>query len=99
MPNKEFIDYVKKLTVGEFITLVVGNKSNNDNNSIVYTTEEVLKNYPMFSRFTLNNAIKEQNLPYYRQGHKMYFKKELIDKWIKEHTNTYIKKNSNKYRL
>lgn len=97
--DKEILKYLKNLTLGEFISLLSNNDSSNEKYSIkkVYTTDELLLEYPMFSRYTLNKAIKEQKLPFYREGHKMYFKKELIDIWIEEHTSTYNKKN--KYRV
>ncbi len=98
MPNDEVIDYLKNITVGEFISLMANNVKPK-NTSTVYTTDELLEHYPMFSRFTLNKAIKEQKLPYYREGHKMYFEKKLVDQWINEHTSTYTKKNKDKYRL
>ena len=85
MPNDEVIDYLKNITVGEFISLMANNDKPK-NTSTVYTTDELLEHYPMFSR-------------YYREGHKMYFEKKLVNQWINEHTSTYTKKNKDKYRL
>ena len=102
LSNKEIIQYLKSLTIADIVTLLSGEANENtliQNNKKVYTTEELLLNYPMFSRYTLDKAIKEQNLPFYREGHKMYFEKDLIDKWISERTSTYTCKNRNKYRL
>lgn len=103
LSNEEITNYLKNLTIAELIDLLSNNclqsKLKSYNNKKVYTTEELLIEYPMFSRYTLNRAIKEQNLPFYREGHKMYFEKELIDKWIKDRTITYNIKNKDKYRL
>ena len=99
MSKKEIVDYLKTLTIAEIIDLLSNSnlKDAKQNKKIVYTTEEVLQNYPMFSRYTLNKAIKEQKLTFYREGHKMFFEKDLIDKWVQEHTSTFSYKD--KYRL
>lgn len=103
MSNEDIINYIKNLTVAELIDLLSNDplktKIQDCNKKTVYTTEELLVEYPMFSRYTLNKAIKEQNLPFYREGHKMFFEKDLIDNWIKDRTSTYNVKNKNKYRL
>ena len=35
-------------------------------------------------------AIKQNNLPHFRVGHKRYFKKDAIDKWIINQNNINI---------
>ena len=102
MSNNDIVEYIKSLTISELIELISTNSlptKQKQNDNIVYTTEDLLTHYPMFSRFTLNKAIKEQNLPFYREGHKMFFEKNLVDNWIKEHTSTYNNKNKNRYKL
>ena len=34
----------------------------------------------MFTKYSLDMAIKQNNLPHFRVGHKRYFKKDAIDK-------------------
>ena len=66
-----------------FSLIVTGNTSEqNTTKEIIYNTNELLEHYPMFTKYSLNMAIKKNNLPHFRVGHKRYFKKEAIDKWI-----------------
>lgn len=74
----------------EELVLCVLNKSNNNsvnidpnkNNDTVYTIEQVIDNYSFFTRYSLNKAIVEENLPYFKIGNKKYFKKSEIENWI-----------------
>lgn len=58
--------------------------------NIIYNSNELLKNYPMFTKYSLDIAIKKSDLPYFRIGHKRYFEKEAIDKWIAEHNKPLV---------
>lgn len=74
----------------EELVLCVLNKSNsetvnieqNSSNDQVYTIEQVIDKYSFFTRYSLNKAIQEENLPYFKIGNKKYFKKSEIEKWI-----------------
>ena len=48
-------------------------------------------------------AIKKNNLPHFRVGHKRYFKKDAIDKWIINQNNINIviekRKKSKKFNI
>ncbi len=74
----------------EELVLCVLNKSNsetvnieqNSSNDQVYTIEQVIDKYSFFTRYSLNKAIQEENLPYFKIGNKKYFKKSEIENWI-----------------
>lgn len=52
----------------------------------VYTINELLNNYSLFTRYNINKSIIEKGLPYFNIGSKKYFKKSEIDNWIKNQT-------------
>ena len=61
--------------------IIENNKTENDE---IYTIEQLINNYSFFTRYSLNKAIQESNLPYFKIGSKKYFRKNEIDKWIFE---------------
>ena len=58
--------------------------------SVIYNSNELLENYPIFTKYSLDIAIKKEDLPFFRIGHKRYFEKEAIDKWIMEHNKPLV---------
>lgn len=49
----------------------------------VYDIKELLKRYPHFTMWTVNEAIKKQNLPVIRIGRRRFFAKDSIETWLK----------------
>lgn len=95
MSEYKLKEILENMTLAEIIELLSNNNIPKTNSNKLLTTNEVLELYPMFTRYTLNKAINEKSLPFFREGHKMFFEKETIDKWLKEHTST----KKSKYRL
>lgn len=88
--NNIDINNLKKLSLGEFINILTNNNLNTsskgiiESDRVIYNSEELLLNYPMFTKYSLDQAIKKMNLPYFRIGHKRFFEKDKIDQWINE---------------
>ena len=81
------------MTISELISLISEsniNSSKKENDDVIYNSQELLENYQMFSKYNLYVAIKKENLPFFRIGHKRYFKKSAIDNWIKENNKPLI---------
>lgn len=58
-------------------------EDNNSNDSI-YSINQLIENYPIFTRYNINKAIIEKGLPYFCLGSKKYFKQSEIEKWIEK---------------
>ena len=54
----------------------------NQSTAKIYSVNELLIEYPTFTRYSLDKAIKENGLPFFKIGNKRYFEKESIEKWI-----------------
>lgn len=77
------IETLKGLSAYDFILNCVGLGSEDNANSIVYTAKQLQNLYPkLFSKYKLDQAIKNENLPYFKSGRERYFIKSEIDKWI-----------------
>ena len=75
------------MTVGNLISLMSSENTSSSNSSdeVIYDTKALLEHYPtIFNKYTLDIAIKKENLPFFRIGHLRFFKKDSIDNWIKE---------------
>lgn len=75
------------MTVGNLISLMSSENTSSFNSSdeVIYDTKALLEHYPtIFNKYTLDIAIKKENLPFFRIGHLRFFKKDSIDNWIKE---------------
>lgn len=86
MINNDKYEQVKNMTLEELV-LCVMNKYNDRKEGIdeqVYSIDQVISKYSFFTRYSLNKAIMEEKLPYFKIGSKKYFKKEDIELWIKE---------------
>lgn len=82
--NNQVIETLKSLTAYDFIINCIGIKNNSNNSSEVYTAKQLQKMYPkLFSKYKLDQAIKNENLPFFKSGRERYFVKDEIDKWIK----------------
>lgn len=80
------INTLQELSAYDFIMNCVGLRDNSkDAESIIYTANELRAIYPkLFSKYKLDQAIKNDNLPCFRSGHERYFVKSEIDKWISD---------------
>lgn len=83
--NIKIIETLKGITVYDFLMNYL-NQNNNDNksSSVVYTAKQLQAMYPkLFSKYKLEQAIKNEHLPHFKSGRERYFVKEEIDTWIK----------------
>lgn len=82
------------MSINDLLSLIssgqLPNKEDTNKKEIIYNSNELLEHYPMFTKYSLDNAIKKEDLPFFRIGHKRFFKKEAIDKWIAENNKPKI---------
>lgn len=83
--KKLILQLIENLTIRELIDILnqkslIEEKKNNV--KTIYTTDELINNYNIFTRYNINKAIREKDLPYFSIGNKKFFEKEEIDKWI-----------------
>ena len=82
--NEQVIETLKNLTAYDFIINCIGIKNSDGNSSEVYTAKQLQNMYPkLFSKYKLDQAIKNENLPFFKSGRERYFVKRDIDNWIK----------------
>lgn len=107
--NDDVYDKLKKLTLEEFAkilnTFTINCKDNleekpsdKEKSKILYNIDELIENYPFFTRYSINKAIQNDGLPYLIIGKKRLFDKEAIDKWLSKETEK-NKKQKNKYEF
>ena len=107
--NDDVYDKLKKLTLEEFAkilnTFTINCKDNleektsdKEKSKILYNIDELIENYPFFTRYSINKAIQNDGLPYLIIGKKRLLDKEAIDKWLSKETEK-NKKPKNKYEF
>ena len=107
--EKDICMALKKMTLEEFANILNSYNEINANNNkkkeineqtskkILYTIDELIEEYPFFTRYNINKAIQNTGLPYLVIGNKKMFNKEEVEKWIdKEYKR---KKEKNKYEI
>ncbi len=63
----------------------ISSKQIEDNSSDnIYSINQLIENYPIFTRYNINKAIIEKGLPYFCLGSKKYFKQSEIEKWMEK---------------
>ena len=62
-------------------------KKENESKNI-FSINELVEEYPMFSRYSIEKAIKEKGLPFFKLGNKKFFERDAIEKWIDENNTT-----------
>lgn len=72
-------------------------KTEKTDSKILYTINELIENYPFFTRYNINKAIQNDGLPYCFIGNKRMFSKNEIDKWLEKETSQ--KKEKLKYDI
>lgn len=84
------------MTLEELVLCILNKNENNDKNKEekieqsniqetsdeIYSINQLIKKYPIFTRYSLNKAMKENGLPYFSLGSKKYFKKSDVDNWL-----------------
>lgn len=68
--------------VKEELSLLINSYQQNAKQDITFTREEFLKEYNLSST-TLFNRMKESDLPHFRIGRKLYFRKSELDEYFK----------------
>lgn len=61
-------------------------------NKNIFSINELVEEYPMFSRYSIEKAIKEKGLPFLKLGNKKFFEKEAVEKWIEQNNTTATEK-------
>ena len=110
MGKNEIYSVIKNMTLEELISIFKyheiksENKLNEDiqipnqeEKRVLYTINELIEEYPFFTRYNINKAIKNDGLPFCSIGNKRMFNKEEIDKWIEKETKP--KKEKVKYDI
>lgn len=67
----------------------------NNTDDTIYSINQLIENYSIFTRYNINKAISEKGLPYFSLGSKKYFKKSEIEKWIEKQQSE--NKNTRRY--
>lgn len=100
---------LKKMTLEEFANILNSYNEENkikeqiieniqDNSKkIIYTIDELIEQYPFFTRYNLNKAIQNNGLPYFTIGNKKMFNKEEVEKWLEKESK--VKKDKNKFEI
>lgn len=94
--NKYLVNKLKKMTLEElcYLLTTISEKKNITNTEPVvcdktlYTIDELIQNYPFFTRYNINKAIQEKGLPYFAIGNKKLFEKKSVDEWLEKETKT-----------
>jgi len=87
--DANIVETLKSLTVYDFILNCVGLNSVDSSESVVYTAKQLQSLYPkLFSKYKLDQAIKNEKLPYFKSGRERYFIKSEIEKWINSRNKT-----------
>lgn len=107
--EKDICKALKKMTLEEFANILNSYNEMNANNNrkeeikdkyskkILYTIDELIEEYPFFTRYNINKAIQNTGLPYLIIGNKKMFNKEEIEKWLDKESKS--KKEKNKYEI
>ena len=95
--NNEIIEELKKTTIEEILNILINNLNtkqvdNNNTQKNILSINEIVKEYPMFSRYSLEKAINEKDLPFIKLGNKKFFERETIEKWLNANNTTAGKK-------
>lgn len=94
------IEELKKITVEDILNLLVNSitgketKSNGEERKSILSINEIVEEYPIFSRYSLEKAIKENDLPFIKLGNKKFFEREALEKWLDENNTTAGKKKN-----
>ena len=95
MNEKEIYEFLKKTSFIDILNIVL-NQNNNikleqDNNMVYYTAKDLYRLYPnVFSKYKLDKYIKEDHLPFFKNGKDRLFLKSNIDEWLKNKSDSFF---------
>lgn len=95
MNEKEIYEFLKKTSFIDILNIVL-NQNNNikleqDNNMVYYTAKDLYRLYPnVFSKYKLDKYIKEDHLPFFKNGKDRLFLKSKIDEWLKNKSDSFF---------
>ncbi len=106
--KEELYDILKRMTLEEFATAINGSKTVKSDKEecnlqsdyrvkTLYTINELIEKYPFFTRYNINKAIQNDDLPYCSIGKKRMFSKSEVEKWLEK--NMCTKKENQKYKI
>ena len=99
--EKDICMALKNMTLEEFASILNSyneiNANNNKKEEINDTIDELIEEYPFFTRYNINKAIQNTGLPYLVIGNKKMFNKEEVEKWLDKESKS--KKEKNKYEI
>ena len=107
--NNEVYQTLKKMTLEEFAQILssyseiknenekIIEKYQEKNKKILYTIDELIEQYPFFTRYNINKAIQKDGLPYFTIGSKRMFNKDEVEKWLDKESK--LKKDKTKYDI
>ena len=106
--KEELYDILKRMTLEEFATAINGSKTVKTDKEecnlqshyrvkTLYTINELIEKYPFFTRYNINKAIQNDDLPYCSIGKKRMFSKSEVEKWLEK--NMCTKKENQKYKI
>ena len=81
------MEELKNMKFGDLIDLlvdVVNNRNIEEQEKIILSKNEVLKQFPIFTENTLRKAVKYQGLEYIKSGRNRYYDKKSIETWLEE---------------
>ena len=96
MNEKEVYEYLKKTSFIDVLNLILSQNNNvnyeqQKDNMIYYTAKDLYRLYPnVFSKYKLDKYIKEDHLPYFKNGKDRLFLKANIDEWLKNKSNSFF---------
>lgn len=107
--NNEVYQTLKKMTLEEFAQILssyseiknenekIIEKYQEENKKILYTIDELIEQYPFFTRYNINKAIQKDGLLYFTIGSKRMFNKDEVEKWLDKESKQ--KKEKTKYEI
>ena len=106
--KEELYDILKRMTLEEFSTAINGSKTVKSDKEecnlqshyrvkTLYTINQLIEKYPFFTRYNINKAIQNDDLPYCSIGKKRMFSKSEVEKWLEK--NMCTKKENQKYKI
>ena len=95
MNEKEIYEYLKRTSFIDVLNLITKQSNNIDTNNknvdVYYTAKDLYRLYPnVFSKYKLDKYIKEDNLPFFKNGKDRLFLKSNIDEWLKNKSDSFF---------
>lgn len=67
----------------------------------MFDTKDLLVKYPKLfsSKYSIDIAIKNENLPFFRVGHKRFFEKKALEEWISNNNKPLVGTKNKGYNI